>query len=222
MVEKIISRKLFRFILFGVLVMGLSALSFNWLRVVVVETRLGIPWVMRLVLVGCYVASVRSYTTHTLYLSYTYPPYSIPDLLIMESVYKNILKELRIITKQAHVIHEKSNLVKQKTKLEYEKLQRLKNNQSVDDITKQIDSLTITSLPSNKFELKFKQIFQQKLTETPDITGIQHEQFHNIYRFLSSQRVYQELLERYNPGINMDAQENITKSANRVGLKVPE
>lgn len=40
--------------------------------------------------------------------------------------------------------------------------------------------------------------------------------------FLKSQRQYQELLERYNPGMTMSQQEKVKKTARRVGLDVPE
>lgn len=43
----------------------------------------------------------------------------------------------------------------------------------------------------------------------------------NTASFLESQRVYLELLERYNPGMRMDQGENVQRSAQRVGLLVP-
>lgn len=140
----------------------------------------------------------------------------------MESVYKNILKELRVIGKQAHVVHSKSDLARQKARLEYEKLQHIRANKSIDHITKQIQNLKASSQPSTKFEEKFKSLYQQKSQEPTKMPWVQQEQFQNIYKYLSSQRVYQELLERYNPGITMDTQENISRSAARVGLKAPE
>lgn len=140
----------------------------------------------------------------------------------MKEVYKNILKELRTISKEAHIVHEQSNLMKQKARLEYEKLQKIRGNQSIEAITKQINDLKVLNDPPTKYEDKFKQLFQQQSTQKPDLPWIQKEQFHNIHRFLSSQRTYQTLLERYNPGLSMDQQENVTKTANRVGLSVPE
>lgn len=45
---------------------------------------------------------------------------------------------------------------------------------------------------------------------------------HNIGTFLRSQRVYSELVERYNPGLTMEQNENVRRTANRVGLGVPD
>lgn len=44
----------------------------------------------------------------------------------------------------------------------------------------------------------------------------------DIALFLRSQRVYEELLERYNPGISMKQTDKVRKTARRVGLEVPE
>ncbi|QPG74550.1 hypothetical protein FOA43_001881 [Brettanomyces nanus] len=44
----------------------------------------------------------------------------------------------------------------------------------------------------------------------------------DITLFLKSQRVYMELLERYNPGISMAQKDKVEKTAHRVGLQVPE
>ncbi|SPO02695.1 uncharacterized protein DNG_05368 [Cephalotrichum gorgonifer] len=40
--------------------------------------------------------------------------------------------------------------------------------------------------------------------------------------YLSAQRTYGVLLERYNPGMNMDEEERVRLSARRVGLDLPE
>lgn len=135
--------------------------------------------------------------------------------------YKNILKELRIIAKKSHIIHQEANLKKQKALLEYQKFQLLKEKKPVDEITKQIANLKVDTKPPTRFEEIFKDLFQEFSKETPNPTKIQKQHFKNIHTFLTSQRTYQELIERYNPGINMKQAENVEKSANRVGLKVP-
>lgn len=133
----------------------------------------------------------------------------------MKSVYKQILKELRIIQRQSHKVHEEANIVRLKTLLEYRKLELLKHNKPINDIQAQIDGLSTTE-PKYKFVPIFKELFK----EFDEDSRIKSQNLDNVYKFLNSQRTYDELLKRYNPGIN--ASENIEKSANRVGLKVPQ
>ncbi|ANB13263.1 hypothetical protein AWJ20_1547 [Sugiyamaella lignohabitans] len=45
---------------------------------------------------------------------------------------------------------------------------------------------------------------------------------YEIGEYLKSQRAYKSLLERYNPGANMEDEERIRLSARRVGLNLPE
>ena len=40
-------------------------------------------------------------------------------------------------------------------------------------------------------------------------------------QYLKAQRVYGELLDRYNPGMNMDEEERVRLSARRVGMEMP-
>jgi ATP synthase assembly factor FMC1, mitochondrial len=44
---------------------------------------------------------------------------------------------------------------------------------------------------------------------------------HEVLNYLKNQRVYSELLERYNPGLD-EGQERVKLSARRVGLELPE
>ncbi|KAL2074068.1 hypothetical protein VTL71DRAFT_7846 [Oculimacula yallundae] len=41
-------------------------------------------------------------------------------------------------------------------------------------------------------------------------------------QYVKAQRMYATLLERYNPGMNMDDEERIRLSARRVGMNMPE
>lgn len=40
--------------------------------------------------------------------------------------------------------------------------------------------------------------------------------------YLRSQRMYGVLLDRYNPGMNMDEEERVRLSARRVGMEMPQ
>lgn len=55
---------------------------------------------------------------------------------------------------------------------------------------------------------------------SPNPTPIaQAEQF---LQYVKAQRVYATLLERYNPGMNMDEEERVRLSARRVGMDLPK
>jgi ATP synthase assembly factor FMC1, mitochondrial len=40
-------------------------------------------------------------------------------------------------------------------------------------------------------------------------------------QYLKAQRIYGELLDRYNPGMNMDEEERVRLTARRVGMEMP-
>ncbi|KAI2628246.1 hypothetical protein GGS21DRAFT_249248 [Xylaria nigripes] len=56
--------------------------------------------------------------------------------------------------------------------------------------------------------------------ETSDPSSTSHAA--QLLQYLKSQRQYTELLERYNPGMNMDQEERIRLSARRVGMNLPK
>jgi hypothetical protein len=43
-----------------------------------------------------------------------------------------------------------------------------------------------------------------------------------LAQYAKAQRMYTELLERYNPGMNLDEEERIRLTARRVGFDLPE
>ncbi|PGH19088.1 hypothetical protein AJ79_00122 [Helicocarpus griseus UAMH5409] len=53
------------------------------------------------------------------------------------------------------------------------------------------------------------------------ITQAQIEEAEQITQYLRAQRVYVTLLERYNPGANMDEEEKVRLTARRVGMELP-
>ncbi|KPI40619.1 uncharacterized protein AB675_10867 [Cyphellophora attinorum] len=61
---------------------------------------------------------------------------------------------------------------------------------------------------------------------TENATGHSHhlarrQEAEQFIAYLKAQRVYGELLERYNPGMNMDEEERVRLSARRVGMEMP-
>lgn len=48
------------------------------------------------------------------------------------------------------------------------------------------------------------------------------QEMEQFVQYLKAQRTYGELLERYNPGMNMDEEERVRLTARRVGMEMPE
>lgn len=48
------------------------------------------------------------------------------------------------------------------------------------------------------------------------------EQAEQFLQYVKAQRMYATLLERYNPGMNMDEEERIRLTARRVGMDMPD
>jgi len=48
------------------------------------------------------------------------------------------------------------------------------------------------------------------------------EQAEQFLQYVKAQRMYATLLERYNPGMNMDEEERVRLTARRVGMELPE
>jgi ATP synthase assembly factor FMC1 len=48
------------------------------------------------------------------------------------------------------------------------------------------------------------------------------EQAEQFLQYVKAQRVYATLLERYNPGMEMDEEERVRLTARRVGMDLPE
>ncbi len=48
------------------------------------------------------------------------------------------------------------------------------------------------------------------------------EQAEQFLQYVKAQRMYATLLERYNPGMNMDEEERVRLTARRVGMDLPD
>lgn len=48
------------------------------------------------------------------------------------------------------------------------------------------------------------------------------EQAEQFLQYVKAQRMYATLLERYNPGMNMEEEERVRLTARRVGMDLPE
>ncbi|EPQ59535.1 hypothetical protein GLOTRDRAFT_55630 [Gloeophyllum trabeum ATCC 11539] len=67
----------------------------------------------------------------------------------------------------------------------------------------------------------FRTMFERRLRE-PDAHRSFEYDMDNAVTFLRSQRTYKALLERYNPLVDLTAEERIEATARRVGLNMPK
>ncbi|CAM9024756.1 hypothetical protein WICANDRAFT_85857 [Wickerhamomyces anomalus NRRL Y-366-8] len=136
------------------------------------------------------------------------------------TAYKSLYDQLLINTKAAVKKQNAQTLKKTLALLNYQRLNAIKSkeadkliqinkdikkaNKETEDPQVEVDSILLEGLKVTK--------------ETPK--NIKHIQ--DIANFLSYQRTYQELIERYNPGLTMTQEDKVRRTANRVGLDLPE
>ncbi|KAL9137377.1 MAG: hypothetical protein Q9175_001420 [Cornicularia normoerica] len=65
---------------------------------------------------------------------------------------------------------------------------------------------------------------QQRIRNTISSSSapMQIEEAEQYVQYAKAQRMYATLLERYNPGMSMDEEENVRLTARRVGMDLPE
>lgn len=133
-------------------------------------------------------------------------------------MWKSLTKELHHELKQAHkkvtASRQVLNFEKQKARLTYEKFRLITERKPFDDIDRQLATLTEGKASPQPLDTsKIKTL----LKSSNDINNLK-----NVVQYLKNQRKYDELLVRYNPGLSGSQEENVRKSANRVGLQAPE
>lgn len=133
-------------------------------------------------------------------------------------LYKELQKELSIINSKTFKSHCEKELKNRKTKLQYQKYQMIKEKMPTRHIDEQLARLDSGDVKAPRINNTIiKEIVQEKESSKMNLMHMS-----NARMFLNSQRVYTELIERYNPGLAMDQEENVRKTANRVGLQIPE
>lgn len=139
---------------------------------------------------------------------------------MFRQLYRALLRELGIINRRSHKVHAEKELEKTKARLQYKKIQLIRAKQSTEEVDQELKSvIAANSRPQRTHTALIRDLVQ----ETPShLSRVHLENLKNVGVFLNSQRVYTELIERYNPGLTMSQLDNVSKSANRVGLKVPE
>lgn len=81
----------------------------------------------------------------------------------------------------------------------------------------------LRELPSRPLAEKSRNPLQARIRESiSSKTPMPIEQADQYLQYVKAQRMYATLLERYNPGMNMDEEERIRLTARRVGMDLPE
>ena len=65
---------------------------------------------------------------------------------------------------------------------------------------------------------------REDISSTPSSSPSQHKiaEAEQFIQYLKAQRMYLTLIERYNPGMNLEEEERIRLTGRRVGMEMPE
>ncbi|VEU20118.1 DEKNAAC101006 [Brettanomyces naardenensis] len=135
------------------------------------------------------------------------------------SSYKLMLKELSQFSAAAFRRRSKDVATKEEALIKYKRMQfkRAGKKLSADEDRQLVESVREKfGLEAPKPDVSLLSFLSKEgLSET------EKRHLSDITLFLRSQRVYEELLERYNPGISMAQKDKVEKTARKVGLEVP-
>ncbi|RKP31294.1 hypothetical protein METBISCDRAFT_22473 [Metschnikowia bicuspidata] len=122
--------------------------------------------------------------------------------------------EINLAKQKAFAFKWKKDLADNKARLAYEKLRLIKARLPVGDIDQRVKKLDAGEIEYPDFP---PSKLCQMLEHEGDVRNVT-----NVVIFLRNQRVYNELLERYNLGLTMTQEDNVRMTAKMVGLAVPE
>ncbi|CDO95526.1 unnamed protein product [Kluyveromyces dobzhanskii CBS 2104] len=153
------------------------------------------------------------------------------------STYKSLLRSLVRSSKYNRIQQLQQDTKKQLALLTYNRIQLVRQQQE-----KGLDLMTKTKLVkqlsavAKKIEVlknedvsKSKQLlFYDQSKHIKDIVvslkddprSLEH--LKDVGHFVVNQSEYEQLIERYNPGLKMSQEEKVQRTANKVGLQVPE
>ncbi|ODQ81661.1 hypothetical protein BABINDRAFT_159923 [Babjeviella inositovora NRRL Y-12698] len=140
-----------------------------------------------------------------------------------KTLFRQLHNELSIICAKSGKHQAEQTLKKQTALWQYKKLNLIKLGMSIKEVEEKLlqskmdSKIIVPAHPEADTHALLGRTPEQEATEYRDLQHIA-----NITTFLQSQRVYQELLERYNPGMNMEQSDKVRKTAHRVGLELPE
>lgn len=132
----------------------------------------------------------------------------------MSKLIQLLASEIQIAKKKAFEVKWNRELKETRARLAYEKIHRIKAKQPFADVDAKLKKLDSGEIEYPSFENGNLYNLLENEKDTHNL--------HNVVTFLQNQRTYNELLERYNPGLTMLQEDNVRKTANMVGLSVPE
>jgi len=81
----------------------------------------------------------------------------------------------------------------------------------------------LRELPSRPLSSTSRSPLQSRIRSTiASESSTPIEQAEQFLQYVKAQRMYATLLERYNPGMNMEEEERVRLTARRVGMELPE
>lgn len=141
------------------------------------------------------------------------------DMSVAKTAYESLHRQLLINTKAAAKKQNAQDVKKRIALLSYQRINAIKDNQTekVADInTKLADLKKQTEDPVVEVDSKLLEALKPTQETAHNV-----EHISDIANFLSYQRTYNELIERYNPGLSMTQEDKIRKTAHRVGFELP-
>ncbi|KAI3404088.1 hypothetical protein KGF56_003124 [Candida oxycetoniae] len=139
-----------------------------------------------------------------------------------KQLYKTITQELLTYENKTLASLKNQEVKNLKAYYTYQKHLLTKQSKPTDEVDTKLKQLETDSVFSPATEIQDLKLLNNIIDDKPGInSSYELNNLNNVAIYLKNQREYFDLLVRYNPGLLMDQQENVTQSAHRVGLEVP-
>lgn len=138
---------------------------------------------------------------------------------VAKKAFENLHKQLLINTKAAAKKQNAQDIKKRIALLSYQRINALRANETdkISEIDAKLTDLKKqTEDPAVEVEPKLLDALKPSRETAHSV-----EHINDIANFLSYQRTYNELIERYNPGLSMTQEDKIRKTAHKVGFELP-
>lgn len=135
----------------------------------------------------------------------------------MQQLEQETKKQIALLT------YNRMQLVRQQQDKRAGASEKNKTVRQLNEIGKKIERLKNEDVSKSKqllFYSHSKHLKDIVVQQKDDPRTLQHMK--DIAAFVVNQSEYEELIERYNPGLKMTQEENVQRTAHKVGLQVPE
>ncbi|GMM34657.1 Fmc1 protein [Saccharomycopsis crataegensis] len=150
----------------------------------------------------------------------------------LRSNYRRLYRELLRQNKRIYELHKADESKKHDALLKYQRINLIRDGKRPEEID-QIMKIRKDTIEQQQLKEKLKGKFINSLGFADNnLRSILHlkdleeqsaiQLTYITETFLKSQRTYEELVQRYNPGMTMSQEEKVKKTARRVGLDVPD